>query len=294
MLDCSGSGSYSDVIAGVDWVAASTWRPAVANISLGGGVSQALNAAVAGAVSKGVTMVVAAGNSNANACNYSPASAPGAITVGATANNDARASYSNYGSCLDIFAPGNAITSAWYTSATASNTISGTSMATPHVTGVAALILATNPAASPAAVASFLTSKATPNRLSLIGAGSPNLLAFSLTTGSPTQPPTQYVAVKSLAGKSVKSGADWRADATVTIRDIGSLAVVANASVSGSFSTGGTASCVTASTGSCTLGSARISRFTTSTAMTISSVSGTNMSYDSSQNSASKITIQKP
>lgn len=294
VLDCSGSGSYSDVIAGIDWVAASTRRPAVANISLGGGVSQALNAAVAGAVSKGVTMVVAAGNSNASACNYSPSSEPSAITVGATANDDTRASYSNYGSCLDIFAPGNAITSAWNTSSTASNTISGTSMAAPHVTGVAALVLAANPAASPAAVASFLTSKATPNRLGLIGTGSPNLLAYSLAAGSPTQPVTQHVAVKSLGGKSVKSGADWRADASVTIRDINTFAVVANATVSGSFSPGGTASCVTASTGSCTLSSARISRLKTSTVMTMSTVAGTNMSYDSSQNSASQITIRKP
>lgn len=294
VLDCSGSGSYSGVIAGIDWVAASTLRPAVANLSLGGSASTALNSAVAGAVGMGVTMVVAAGNSNADACNYSPSSEPSAITVGATANDDTRASYSNYGSCVDIFAPGNYITSAWNTSATASNTISGTSMATPHVTGVAALALAANPAASPAAVTSFLTGNATPNRLSVIGSGSPNLLVYSLAAGSVTEPTNQKVAVKSLTGTAARSDAGWRAYATVTIRDINTLAVVSNATVNGSFLPGGAASCVTGSTGSCTLNSAKINKATASTVMTMSNVSGTNMTYDSSQNTASQITIQRP
>lgn len=294
VLDCSGSGSYSGVIAGIDWVAASTLRPAVANLSLGGSASTALNSAVAGAVNMGVTMVVAAGNSNADACNSSPSSEPSAITVGATANDDTRASYSNYGSCVDIFAPGNYITSAWNTSATASNTISGTSMATPHVTGVAVLALAANPAASPAAVTSFLTVNATPNRLSAIGSGSPNLLLYSLAAGSVTQPASQKVAVKSLAGTAARTGAGWRAYATVTIRDINTLAVVSNATVDGSFAPGGAASCVTGSAGSCTLGSAKLGKATASTVMTMSNVSGTNMTYDSSQNTASQITIQRP
>src|SRR6185369_6941614 len=139
VLDCRGSGTWSGVIAGIDWVANNTAvRPAVANMSLGGGKSTSVNAAVAGAVSKGVTMVVAAGNSSADACNYSPSSEPSALTVGATTSTDARASYSNFGSCVDIFAPGSSITSAWNTSSSATNTISGTSMASPHVTGVAA------------------------------------------------------------------------------------------------------------------------------------------------------------
>jgi subtilisin family serine protease len=144
VLDCSGSGAYSGVIAGIDWVANSPLRPAVANLSLGGGASAALDAAIAGAVSKGVNVVVAAGNNNADACNYSPSRAPSAITVGATTSSDARASYSNYGSCLDIFAPGSSISSAWNTSDVATNTISGTSMASPHVAGVVALALAGN------------------------------------------------------------------------------------------------------------------------------------------------------
>jgi len=294
VLDCTGSGTWSGVIAGIDWVAGSTLRPAVANMSLGGGVSSSVNAAVAGAVNKGVTMVVAAGNSNANACNYSPAGEPSAITVGATDSSDARASYSNYGTCVDIFAPGSSITSAWNTSATATNTISGTSMATPHVTGVAALALEANPAASPAAVTAFLTTNATAGRLSSIGTGSKNLLIYSLAAGAPTEPQKQDVAVKSLSGSSVKIGKNWRANAIVTIRDINTSAAVANATITGSFSPGGTSSCVTGTTGSCTVSSANISQTTRATEMKVIQVSGTNLNYESDQNSAYQIAIYKP
>ena len=294
VLDCNGSGTSSGVIAGIDWAANNTARPAAANLSLGGGLSTALNAAVAGAVSKGITMVVAAGNSSADACNYSPASEPSAITVGATTSSDAMASYSNYGKCVDIFGPGSGITSAWSTSATATNTISGTSMATPHVTGVAVLALAVNSTASPAAVTSFLTSNATLNRLSLLGTGSPNLLVYSLATGAPTAPTKTTVAIKSLTGKSGKGGNGWRAYVTATVRNPSSGESVANATVSGSFSPGGTASCVTSSTGSCTLNSAVISKLTGVTVMTVTNVSGTNMLYDSTQNSASQISVAKP
>jgi subtilisin family serine protease len=141
VLNCAGSGTTTGVVSGIDWVRGRTARPAVANMSLGGGASPTIDNAVTNAVSSGVTFAVAAGNSNANACNYSPARVATAITVGATTSTDARASYSNWGSCLDIFAPGSGITSAWKSSDNATNTISGTSMATPHVTGVAALYL---------------------------------------------------------------------------------------------------------------------------------------------------------
>jgi subtilisin family serine protease len=183
VLDCNGSGMISGVIAGVDWVAANHVKPAVANMSLGGGANSSLDNAVANAIAQGVTFVVAAGNSNANACNYSPARVGAAITVGATTHTDARASYSNFGSCLDLFAPGSAITSAWHSSNTATNTISGTSMAAPHVAGVAALILQSTPAASPAAVTDAIVASATTGKVTSAGRGSPNRLLFAGETG---------------------------------------------------------------------------------------------------------------
>lgn len=183
VLNCSGSGSNSGVIAGINWVRsqkqANPSLPMVANMSLGGSYSSALNNAVTNAVNAGVTFVVAAGNSNANACNYSPASASGTITVGATTSNDTRASYSNYGGCVDIFAPGSSITSAWYTSNTATAILSGTSMATPHVVGVVALYLQGSPSASAATVRSAIYALATANIVKSAGSGSYNRLLFT-------------------------------------------------------------------------------------------------------------------
>lgn len=180
VLDCGGSGSNSGVIAGVDWVAANHIKPAVANMSLGGGASTALDNAVTNAVNAGVTFVVAAGNENQNACNVSPARAASAITVGSTTSTDARSSFSNFGTCVDIFAPGSSITSAWYTSTSATNTISGTSMASPHVAGAAALYLQRSTAASPATVRDIIINNSTTNRLTGINTGSPNRLLYTL------------------------------------------------------------------------------------------------------------------
>ena len=190
VLNCQGSGTTSGVIAGVDWVTGNHATRAVANMSLGGGASSTLDNAVTNSINSGVTYALAAGNDNIDACNTSPARTPSALTVGATTSTDARASFSNFGPCVDINAPGVGITSAWSTSTTATNTISGTSMATPHVTGAAAVFLSANPTASPADVASALINGSTKNVLSGLS-GSPNRLLFLVTSdaGSPTPPP---------------------------------------------------------------------------------------------------------
>ena len=188
VLDCDGSGTYSGVLAGIDWVTANHQTPSVANMSLGGGKSQALNDAVEKSIASGVTYAVAAGNYSADACSFSPASAPNALTVGATTRKDARAYYSNRGPCLDLFAPGDSIVSVWNTSDDASRTLRGTSMATPHVAGAAALYLETHLAATPAEVTQAIVGAATMGVVADVGTGSPNLLAF---TGDPaTQQPS--------------------------------------------------------------------------------------------------------
>ncbi|MCF3120154.1 S8 family peptidase [Streptomyces luteocolor] len=178
VLDNNGSGTTAGVIAGIDWVTSNhaAGAPAVANMSLGGGASTTLDNAVKNSIADGVTYAVAAGNDNSNAANTSPARVPAAITVGATSNTDARASFSNYGSVLDIFAPGVNIKAGWNTGDTATNTISGTSMATPHVAGAAAIYLAGHTSATPAQVSSALVNGATPNVVTSPGSGSPNKL----------------------------------------------------------------------------------------------------------------------
>ena len=183
VMDCDGAGVTSDIIAGIDFVIAQKRAkptvPMVANLSLGGDISTALDNAVESLTSVGVVTVVAAGNSNDDACYESPARVPSAMTIAASTNRDARANYSNYGRCVDLFAPGSSITSAWFSSNSATKTLSGTSMAAPHASGVAALYLSAHPMATPAVVIKALVSGATTGKLSSPGAGSPNALLFS-------------------------------------------------------------------------------------------------------------------
>jgi len=195
VLDCTGYGTWSQVIAGIDWVTANKIFPAVANMSLVGGTSSSVDTAVTNSINSGVTYAIAAGNGDKNgvaqdACKYSPARVATALTVGATnPANDQKAGWSNYGTCLDIFGPGVNILSDWMGSNTATNTISGTSMATPHVTGVAAQYLQDYPGASPAAVGAAITSNSTPDKVLSAGSGSPNKLLYSAFVPDPGVPP---------------------------------------------------------------------------------------------------------
>ena len=190
VIGCNGSGTYGGVIAGVDWVTAdhAAGARAVANMSLAGPYDQGLNDAVTRSINDGVVYAVAAANNNTDACSFSPANVPAAITVGATTNTDARASYSDYGYCVDIFAPGSGITSAWIGSNTATNTVNGTSMATPHVTGASALVLAANPGFTPQQVRDKLVvNTATYDAVTDPGPGSPNRLLYVGNVAPPSQ-----------------------------------------------------------------------------------------------------------
>jgi subtilisin family serine protease len=186
VLNCNGSGTTSGVIAGMNWVTAHHIKPAVANMSLGGPASSSVDTAANAMINHGVVLVVAAGNDNVNACGDSPGRVANAITVGATDSFDFRSWFSNWGSCVDIFAPGSDITSAWYTSNTATNTIGGTSMASPHVAGVAALYLQGDKLATVPQVWAEIAASSTKNKVLDPGTGSPNRLLYSLISSIPT------------------------------------------------------------------------------------------------------------
>jgi subtilisin family serine protease len=217
VLDCENSGYVSQFIAGVDWVTANHIKPAVANMSLSANAHQAFDQAVKNSIAAGVTYVVAAGNQNLDACAKSPARTEGTITVGATTSADSRSSFSNYGACVNIFAPGSGITSAWFAGDNAAAIMGGTSMASPHVAGVAALYLEANPHASPATVTGAILENATSDKLSDVGPGSPNLMLFSQLGGGSSEPCANcdnYTGFLSFAGEASfePNGAYYRSD----------------------------------------------------------------------------------
>jgi subtilisin family serine protease len=300
VLNCQGSGSWSQVIAGVDWVTANHVKPAVANMSLGGGFSAALNTAVANSIAAGVTYALAAGNSNADACGTSPASTPSALTVGASTSGDQRSSFSNFGTCVDLFAPGSSITSSVISGGYQS--WNGTSMAAPHVAGVAALYLAANPTATAAQVGSAILGGATTNVLGGIGSGSPNRLLYSLIAGGavtpppPPPPPLVVAHVADLTGSSTPvNKKNWRATVTVRVVDATS-APVANATVTASWSggTSGSATCTTNGTGTCSMTSATMNANKSSAMLTVTGIAGSGIGYDAAANVESSVTVTKP
>lgn len=296
VLDCTGSGAMSGVIAGLDWIIKNGLKPAVVNMSLGGAAYSTLDAAVANLIAAGFTTVVAAGNDNADACLSSPARAVDAITVGATTSADARASFSNYGTCLDLFAPGASITSNWYTSNTATASVSGTSMAAPHVAGLAALILQVTPAATPATVAQTILAASTTNVVASAGAGSVNKLIYTLASSSTTTEPatTSTVSISNLVGSGSKQANGWRALVTVSVKDSAGKAV-SGATVSGAFTVGGSSvSCTTGSTGNCSVTTGKLSNSTTGTTYSVKQIAGTNMVYEASANTASSVVVKRP
>lgn len=299
VLGCDGSGTMSGVLAGLDWIVKNGVRPAVINMSLSSSAYSTLDTAVTNAVSAGFSTVVAAGNSSADACLSSPARAAAAITVGATTSADAKASYSNYGTCLDLFAPGSSVTSAWYTSTTATATSSGTSMAAPHVAGVVARLLQANPSASASNITSTLLSATTSNILGSVGVGSPNRMLFAQDTVTSEPVASEPVAslsvsVANLAGSAAKYSNGWRAQATISVKD-SSGNVVPGAVVAGGFTVGGSSvSCTTNTSGVCAVLTGKLSSRTSQTTYSVKSISGTGMTYNATANVASSITIRKP
>jgi subtilisin family serine protease len=243
VLDCRGSGTISGVIAGVDWVTGRTARPAVANMSLGGGASTSLDSAVRRSISSGVTYAVAAGNEGRDACNYSPARTVEALTIGATASNDAKPSWSNWGGCVDWFAPGASITSAYHSSNTSTATMSGTSMASPHVAGAAARYLETAPHASPAHVESFLAQSSTKGIVTSSQSVNNHLLFMdggpTGTTPAEDPPPTATTLQLSSTGSKVKgvqrAELKWSSATSATLDVFRDGSRIATTSNSGSY-----------------------------------------------------------
>jgi len=252
VLGCDGTGFTSGIIAGLDWVIANADGPSVANLSVGTDASLALDEAIARAHDAGITVVVAAANQNRDACLVSPSRAPKAITVGATAPDDSRAFFSNWGTCVDLFAPGRTVTSGWWFGDDESHTIDGTSMAAPLVSGVAALYLSENPNATPDDVAAAIVALATPNVVSNARAGSPNLLLYSRLGDQPlaAEPINNITATVNVA-ENLAEGAGQAAALEIEFSHYPLTPVTVNWNVSGG--TANPAADLTRTSGSMTL-----------------------------------------
>ena len=286
VLDCQGSGLLSTVLAGLDLVAADTLRPAVVNLSVSSRRSELFNAAVATLEARGLTVVVAAGNSASDACLMSPASAPTALTVGASTSLDERASWSNRGPCVDLYAPGSGIVSAWHTATDAAAMLSGTSMAAPHASGVAALALAANPAATPGEVRRFVTEQATRDVVRDGDlAGDPAARAALLYAPPTGAPSARTVGIAALVVQPSTAGSDGRIRAHVAAVVAGHdgkgwTEGIAGATVRGRFQFGGLAACTTDAQGRCTLSGCTVQRPADAGTFTVLSIVGDGLAED--------------
>jgi subtilisin family serine protease len=287
VMDCNGSGSGSAILAGIDWVAARGVRPGVVNLSLGGSASSTLDAAVQRLVTTGYTVVAAAGNSNVDACTQSPARAAGLVTVAATDRNDAKASFSNWGSCVALSAPGVGIASAGHGAVNAVVTMNGTSMAAPHAAGAAALLLQASPAAAPATVRQQLLANATANAVSGAPANTARGLLYAGTEGSSTgiapapAPTVRTVSLSSLApATKVPAIGLWSAAVTVRAVDQNNQPVTGARVAARYANSSSELACTTDTLGQCVLNSAAVNwALTPVLGLAITGVQGSQLAY---------------
>lgn len=292
VLPCGGSGPTSTILRGLDWIAAHGQRPGVVNLSLGGPASTAMDDAISRVVAAGFTVVVAAGNENTDACRVSPARAAAALTVAASDRADSRAGFSNYGRCVDLFAPGVQILSAGIAAPDATATMSGTSMASPHVAGTAALLLQERPKLTPAQVAQQLLSQTSPVVKNT--AGAPTRLLYAGSARQLVFPTPWDVHVAVLAATARASGrANWLASVTVTVHNEENQPVK-GVRVQGQFANkAALLTCTTAANGTCTFGSTAVPNTTPTLAFAVTALSGDALTYRPADNVVRSVTVAR-